>query len=85
MLSMFFADFIDKLAAMGDPMRVVITQSLTNPSMYQQLTKERDKNYEEAKQSLKNWEAPIDNDVRALRPELIHETFLEELVFWMVK
>lgn len=66
-------------------MRQVMTQTLTNPLTYQELTRERNDNYELAKQSLKNWDCPMNTDVRALRPDLVHETFLEELVFWMAK
>ncbi|KAL3175252.1 hypothetical protein MRX96_010871 [Rhipicephalus microplus] len=42
--------------------------------------------YEEAKRRLQNWECPPEyQEIAALQPVLIHRSFLEELVFWMVK
>uniref|UniRef100_A0A224Z303 E3 ubiquitin-protein ligase n=2 Tax=Rhipicephalus TaxID=426455 RepID=A0A224Z303_9ACAR len=42
--------------------------------------------YEEAKRRLQNWECPPEyQEIAALQPVLIHHSFLEELVFWMVK
>lgn len=76
---------LQNLSALGAPMRLVMTQTLTNPLTYQQLTRERNENYESAKQSLKNWDCQMYTEVRALKPSLVHETFLEELVFWMAK
>ncbi|XP_077515931.1 ubr3 ubiquitin ligase isoform X2 [Amblyomma americanum] len=41
--------------------------------------------YEEAKRRLQNWECPPEyQEVSSLLPELTHNSFLEELVFWMV-
>lgn len=42
--------------------------------------------YEEAKRNLRNWECPPEyNEIASLQPVLVHSSFLEELVFWMVK
>ncbi|XP_054931977.2 E3 ubiquitin-protein ligase ubr3 isoform X3 [Dermacentor andersoni] len=42
--------------------------------------------YEEAKRRLQNWECPPEyQEITSLQPVLMHNSFLEELVFWMVK
>ncbi|XP_075538293.1 ubr3 ubiquitin ligase isoform X3 [Dermacentor variabilis] len=42
--------------------------------------------YEEAKRRLQNWECPPEyQEIASLQPVLMHNSFLEELVFWMVK
>ncbi|XP_075538294.1 ubr3 ubiquitin ligase isoform X4 [Dermacentor variabilis] len=51
--------------------------------------------YEEAKRRLQNWECPPEyqvseykmftKEIASLQPVLMHNSFLEELVFWMVK
>ncbi|XP_060521351.1 E3 ubiquitin-protein ligase Ubr3 [Cylas formicarius] len=85
---------------MGGLMRRVMTSALTNPNKYknlnevpedqsseytQYLVKSR-QIYEEALKSLPNPE-PCDElkDCLSLQRNLVHRTFLEELVFWTVK
>ncbi|XP_057658362.1 E3 ubiquitin-protein ligase Ubr3 isoform X2 [Diorhabda carinulata] len=85
---------------MGGLMRRVITSALTNPQKYRVLNEvlenptteyeqyqaESRRRYEEALHSLPNPE-PIEDykDVPSLQQNLVHKTFLEELVFWTVK
>ncbi|KAG0423827.1 hypothetical protein HPB47_000437, partial [Ixodes persulcatus] len=48
--------------------------------------RQNNERYEEAKRKLKNWESPPEyQEITALQPNLVHNSFLEELVFWMVK
>ncbi|KAG5894132.1 hypothetical protein JTB14_004070 [Gonioctena quinquepunctata] len=85
---------------MGGLMRRVITSALTNPQKYrvlnevpenpdteyEQYLKESKLAYERALASLPNPE-PIEDykDCPSLQENLVHRTFLEELVFWTVK
>lgn len=85
---------------MGGLMRRVMTSALTNPQKYRNLNEipanahseyaqyliESKRIYEEALRSLPNPE-PIDEykDCPSLQEQLVHRTFLEELVFWTVK
>ncbi|GLV32959.1 Ubr3 ubiquitin ligase [Carabus blaptoides fortunei] len=85
---------------MGALMRHVMTSALTNPQMYRLLTAvstaadseytnymtDSKRIYEEAIRSLPNPEPPDEyKDCPSLQEQLIHRTFLEELVFWTVK
>lgn len=85
---------------MGALMRHVMTTALTNPQMYRLLTAiptegdtesmnfltESKRIYEDAIKSLPNPEPPDEyKDCTSLQEQLIHRTFLEELVFWTVK
>ncbi|XP_022907951.1 E3 ubiquitin-protein ligase Ubr3 [Onthophagus taurus] len=83
---------------MGDLMRRVMTQALTNPQMYRVLNEvgenpdseygqymaESKRIYEDA---LRTLPVPEGSDERGSPsfPEVLHKTFLEELVFWTVK
>ncbi|CAH0564545.1 unnamed protein product [Brassicogethes aeneus] len=85
---------------MGGLMRRVMTSALTNPQKYRTLNEvpefpdseyaqylnESRIIYEEALKSLPNPE-PIEDfkDCPSLQEQLVHKTFLEELVFWTVK
>ncbi|CAH2006795.1 unnamed protein product [Acanthoscelides obtectus] len=85
---------------MGGLMRRVITAALTNPQKYRvlnevpenldteyaQYQQESRRIYEEAVKSLPN-PKPSDEfqDCPSLQENLVHKTFLEELVFWTVK
>ncbi|XP_072397284.1 E3 ubiquitin-protein ligase Ubr3 [Diabrotica undecimpunctata] len=85
-----FITMLSDFNNMGGLMRKVITTALTNPQKYRVLNEipenpsteyeqylvESRRRYEEALESLPNPE-PIEN--------LVHKTFLEELVFWTVK
>uniref|UniRef100_A0A6P7GK94 E3 ubiquitin-protein ligase n=1 Tax=Diabrotica virgifera virgifera TaxID=50390 RepID=A0A6P7GK94_DIAVI len=85
-----FITMLSDFNNMGGLMRKVITTALTNPQKYRVLNEipenptteyeqylvESRRKYEEALESLPNPE-PIEN--------LVHKTFLEELVFWTVK
>ncbi|XP_044728240.1 E3 ubiquitin-protein ligase Ubr3 [Chrysoperla carnea] len=84
---------------MGALMRRVITTALTNPQKYRSLLEipqnkseyakymvESKRLYEEAIKSLPNPDPPDDyKDCPSLQEQLVHKTFLEELVFWTVK
>ncbi|KAJ8915976.1 hypothetical protein NQ315_016653, partial [Exocentrus adspersus] len=85
---------------MGGLMRRVMTSALTNPQKYRVLNEtpenleteyaqyqfESRRIYEEALKSLPN-PKPIEDykDCPSLQENLVHKTFLEELVFWTVK
>ncbi|XP_017785571.1 PREDICTED: E3 ubiquitin-protein ligase UBR3 isoform X2 [Nicrophorus vespilloides] len=86
---------------MGGLMRRVMTSALTNPQMYRVLNEQPDplpetdyaqflanskKIYQEALKGLPN-PVPLDEykDCPSLQENLVHKTFLEELVFWTVK
>lgn len=85
---------------MGGLMRRVMTTALTNPTKYKSLNEipdsieteyaqyflELKRIYEEALKSLPNPE-PCEElkDCAPLQENLVHKTFLEELVFWTVK
>ncbi|CAN7992707.1 unnamed protein product [Ixodes hexagonus] len=48
--------------------------------------RQNNERYEEAKRKLKTWESPPEyQEITSLQPNLVHNSFLEELVFWMVK
>lgn len=94
-----FLTMLHDFSAMGAAMRRVMTGALTNPQIYKNLTDsssgenqysrymlESKKIYEEAVKSLPNPEPPDEyKDCPSLQEQLVHRTFLEELVFWTVK
>ncbi|XP_049861948.1 E3 ubiquitin-protein ligase Ubr3 isoform X1 [Schistocerca gregaria] len=94
-----YLTMLHDFSAMGAAMRRVMTGALTNPQIYKHLTEcfsedseyysymlESQRVYHEALKSLPNPEPPEEyKDCPSLQEQLIHRTFLEELVFWTVK
>ncbi|XP_063233328.1 E3 ubiquitin-protein ligase Ubr3 [Bacillus rossius redtenbacheri] len=94
-----FLSMLNDFSAMGAAMRKVMTASFTNPQVYRNLTEippegtdyyrymvEGKSTYEEALKSLPSPEPPDEyKDCPALQEQLVHRTFLDELVFWTVK
>ncbi|XP_071446964.1 E3 ubiquitin-protein ligase Ubr3 isoform X2 [Hetaerina americana] len=94
-----FLTMLHDLSALGAAMRRVMTGALTNPQIYKNLTSigsgenrysrymlQSKRMYEEAVRSLPNPEPPDEyKDCPSLQGQLVHRTFLEELVFWTVK
>uniref|UniRef100_A0A8D8RJ41 E3 ubiquitin-protein ligase n=1 Tax=Cacopsylla melanoneura TaxID=428564 RepID=A0A8D8RJ41_9HEMI len=91
-----FHDFCN----MGAAMRHVMTSALTNPQVYKnmlngianeetefaQYLAESQRIYQDALRSLPNPEPPPEfRHCQALQEFLVHNTFLDELVFWTVK
>ncbi|XP_046390043.1 E3 ubiquitin-protein ligase Ubr3 isoform X2 [Ischnura elegans] len=94
-----FLTMLHDFSALGAAMRRVMTGALTNPQIYKNLTdvgngdgdysrymRQSKRIYEDAVKSLPNPEPPDEyKDCPSLQEQLVHRTFLEELVFWTVK
>ncbi|KAG8223713.1 hypothetical protein J437_LFUL004078 [Ladona fulva] len=92
-----FISMLHNFSEMGAAMRKVMTVALTDPQIYKDLTEikpgddskynlQSKKIYEDALKSLPNPEPPDEyKDCPSLQEQLVHRTFIEELVFWTVK
>nr|CAD7403223.1 unnamed protein product [Timema poppensis] len=94
-----FLTMLHDFSAMGAAMRRVMNGALTNPQIYKHLTEcqlegsdyqrymiQSQDVYKKAVNSLPSPEPPDEyKDCPSLQEQLVHTTFLEELVFWTVK
>lgn len=96
-----FIAMLHQYSELGGAMRAVLTLALNNPNVYHELavdcydandpekTTILKRNYELyllAKERLSGYEVPDELlFIKAIQPDLKHNTFLEELVFWTVK
>ncbi|CAM1322004.1 UBR3 (predicted) [Pycnogonum litorale] len=92
-----YVTFLNQLSEMGEAMRKIITATLCNPQVYQDLidndesefSSDAKASYEAAKKSLQNPDSPsrfqFNLDILGLKQDLEHHTFLEELLFWTIK
>ncbi|KAL0268005.1 UNVERIFIED_CONTAM: hypothetical protein PYX00_010107 [Menopon gallinae] len=96
-----FLNMFHDFSAMGTAMRRVMTRAITDPQVYKDLTEwshpsadpelsdtmlSTTQSYQHALKSLLNPEPPEElKDCPSLQEQLVHKTFLEELMFWTVK